>query len=138
MDRGMERDNSHSHSRRGRKIGREKSQSLSKNGFRSKSKMKNKKGQFGEKLSLGQPFRVSIILRQEDRVAKNKKTKGRTFIKAKGRKAKRQKLKSYQDHGISRLKEERGQTKRMREEQTPREESESQGGHTKTLGEEGR
>ena len=101
MDRGMEWDNSRSHSRRGRKIGK----SLSINGFRSKSKMKSKKGQFGEKLSLGKPFRVSIILRQEDRVAKNKKTKGRTFIKAKGRKAKRQKLtkKSHQDHGISRL-----------------------------------
>ena len=58
--------------------------------------MKRKNRQFGEQLSPGQPFRVSIILRQADRVAKNKKRKGRTQTQAKRRK---QKNKSGQDRG---------------------------------------
>ena len=60
--------------------------------------MKRKNRQFGEKLSPGQPFRVSIILRQAARVAKNKRTKrkGRTQTQAKRQK---QTNKSSQDRG---------------------------------------
>ena len=100
----MDRD--YSQIRRARRIGRGKSESLNKGKediieIRS-GKMKRKNGQFGEKLSPGQPFRVSIILRQEARVAKSERTKrkGRTYTQANRRK---QKKKSGQDYRGRRL-----------------------------------
>ena len=75
--------------------------------------MNEKKGQFGAKVSLGQPFRVSIILRQESR---NKRTKrnGRTHTQFYRRKIKRlkKKNKSGQDYGSNRLKTRKSANKR--------------------------